>query len=257
MGQSNSLVVLLMGAAALSAWAEPAVEVATRSTAVKQPSDTKQVEDPSFIETFEGNSNEGGWSYLGNPANDLEVIATEKGNGGSYLHIPCLGFPACLDTFAPQIRTHLGKQSEFTGNYRDEEVTMLGIDLIVHAADYSATGRPLTLMLRSDNGTSEDTADDLIAFSISDESIPSPGQNWRRFTFHIPSSTKELPAQWRILQGSSHDDADWNAVITEVDQVIYFYGDPDRFYLLSGWDLGIDNAQITRRHQEPASVPQP
>ena len=37
----------------------------------------------------------------------------------------------------------------------------------------------------------------------------------------------------------------WSDLITDVDQVDFFYGDPTSIFLFLSWDVGLDNARIT------------
>ncbi len=196
-----------------------------------------------FTVTFDA-GNHGRWSYFGNPANEIEVIEPAGGNPGAYLHSTCVGL-ACLDTFAPQPRTMLGSTSMFTGDYRDRGVVSLGIDLILHDVDFSAEDRPLTLMLRNDSGTPADEGDDIVVYFVGPEDIPVPGEGWKSFDFVVPSESVTLPVGWVLQQGTGAGaDADWNTVITDVDQVIYFYGDPEFFFIFQQWEPGLDNPRI-------------
>ena len=91
----------------------------------------------TFIESFDGGSNEGSWTF-GSPNGAIEPFG---GNPSWFFH------DSFLDTFAPRPRTAFGAASEFTGNYREMRVTSVGIDLILFDVDFSAGGRPLTVML--------------------------------------------------------------------------------------------------------------
>ena len=101
----------------------------------------------NLLETFSA-GNTGRWSFFGNPDNPVEVIEPSGGNPGAFLHSTCSGL-ACLDTFAPELRTELGVASIFTGDYRAKGVASLGVDLAIFRVDFSSSGRPLsTPMLR-------------------------------------------------------------------------------------------------------------
>ena len=56
-----------------------------------------------------------------------------------------------------------------------------------------------------------------------------------------------MPPQWGRFGvcGSLTDDEVWNQVITDVDSVSLFGGDPTLFYIFQIWDVGIDNVRIT------------
>ena len=191
----------------------------------------------TFIESFEGGSNEGNWTF-GSPNGAIEPFG---GNPMAYFH------DSFLDTFAPRPRTAFGAASEFTGDYREKGVTSVGIDLILFAVDFSAEGRPLTVMLISDNSTPADFSDDWAAYLIGPDNVPLVGEGWLSYDFDIPSQSETLPLGWQtvVLGPNSPVDPDWNDVITDVAQLRYFYGDPTFFFIFQVWDLGMDNPRIT------------
>jgi hypothetical protein len=202
-----------------------------------------------FVETFDGGSNEGGWTY-GVPG---ESVPPTGGNPDAYLYAPL------VDTFAPQPRTTFGVDSLFTGDYRGRGVTKVGIDLITYDVDFSAGGRPLTVMLYSDNSTPADFSDDWAAYRIGPDNIPLVGEGWRSYDFEVPSQETALPAGWAFLQfgPGSPPSPDWNAVISKVSQLIFFYGDPELFFIFQQWELGLDNPRITTASaaSDPGRVP--
>ena len=196
----------------------------------------------NFVETFAA-GNAGRWSFFGNPDNPIEVIEAAGGNPGAFLHSTCSGL-ACLDTFAPQLRTELGVPSVFSGDYRSKGVRALGVDLAIFRVDFSSSGRPLTLMLTNDAGTPADPLDDVIVHLLGSRNVPQPDGSWHKYTFQVPSASPTLPAHWQVFQGSGNDDADWNQVITDVDQASFFFGDPQFFFIFQQWELGVDNMRI-------------
>lgn len=183
---------------------------------------------------FEDGVNTGLWTYGVGMS-----IPSSGGNPGRYLRSDG------LDTFAPQLRTQ--GSSIFTGDYRAAGVTALGVDLQTFAVDFSAAGRPLSLLLVSNNGTPGNSNDDYAAYIVGNSNIPVPGEGWKSFSFDVPSSSQALPAGWNFIQFGSQSPAnpDWNDVITGVDQVIFFYGDPEFFFIFQMWALGADNLSIT------------
>jgi hypothetical protein len=191
----------------------------------------------TFTVTFDGGVNTGGWAF-GGPG---ETIAMTGGNPGAYLHTPE------LDTFAPQPRTHFGLASPFSGDYRGKNVSAIGVDLITISAEFGADGRPLTVMLISDNGTPGDTDDDWAAYFVGAVNVPLPGEGWKSYSFTVPSQSTTLPAGWLTLGlgPTSPPVPDWNVVMANVNQVVFFYGDPTFFFLEEVWDVGLDNASIT------------
>ncbi|MCH8805900.1 MAG: hypothetical protein IH986_07410 [Planctomycetes bacterium] len=188
-------------------------------------------------ETFEQGTNPAGWTFgTGN-----ERIEPNGGNPGRYLHDPV------IDTFAPRPRTGFGTPSVFVGDYRTRQVTRVGIDLITHRVDFSAAGRPLSVILISDNGTPNDFLDDWGAYHIGPRNVPLVGEGWLSYSFDIPAQAPTLPVGWNIILfgPNSPPNPDWNDVITDVAQLQYFYGDPTRFFIFQVWNLGLDNASIT------------
>ncbi len=200
--------------------------------------------EPTFVETFDSNSNEGGFSFFGAPGNPVEIFEEGGGNPGAYLHATC-GQYGCLSTFAPQLRTPIGEPSIFTGNYRAKKVTKVGVDIAIFGCADSGW-RPLSLLLRNENGTPYDFSDDIQVFWTGNKMIPMPNGVFKEFNFFIPSESDTIPKGWQVLPGygSGDDDADWNKVITDVSQITFFFGDPMMFFMLQSWELGVDNTRI-------------
>jgi len=158
-----------------------------------------------------------------------------------------------IDTFAPQPGTGPGTASLFTGNYRAGHVTSIGVDLITYSVDFTATGRDLTLVLLEDGGTGS-PADDWIAYRIGPANVPLPGQGWLSYDFAVPAQSTVLPPGWQTLPlgPNSPPNPDWNELITDVDRVSFFYGDPELVFIFQQWKLGLDNPRITFSPPPPA-----
>jgi len=190
----------------------------------------------TFTESFEGGHNTGGWT-LGNT--DLEAIEATGGHPGAYLHFPD------LDTYAPQPRT-TAAGSVFTGDYRAQGVSSVGIDLVLHRVDFSAADRPVAVLLTSDGGTPDDFSDDCTVYQLGNKPGPSPNSTWRGYKFKVPSESATLPRGWNVLNCSDSDpDVGWNRVIQDVDQLRFHVGDPELFFIFQVWDFGMDNPTIT------------
>ena len=197
---------------------------------------------PTFVETFDGGSNTGGWTY-GGPGS----IPPNGGNPGAYLN------SGTLDTFAPQLRTSL-VGTVFTGNYRTKGVTELGVDLI-QLSNTTTGGRPCTLMLFHNNNTPGNPNDDTAAYFLG-PNIPAQGQGWKSYDFVVPSQDTTLPAGWQLLNMGNIDDPPlhtWDQVIQHVDKVQYFYGDPTFVFIFQLWVVGADNLRITEMVCESAA----
>jgi hypothetical protein len=189
----------------------------------------------TFVESFDGGSNVGGWTF-GAP---FETIEADGGNPGAHLHADG------LDTYAPYARTTLGEESVFTGDFRARNVTGLGIDLRTYYVDFSAAERPLALLLYHDNDTPGDVSDDWAAYTLGADA-PTPADGWLSYDYGIPSQAPDLPAGWSWLDvGGSSPAFDWQELITDVDAVMFAYGDPTWFYIFQMWTLGLDNPRLT------------
>jgi hypothetical protein len=188
-------------------------------------------------ETFENGSNAAGWTTYG----PNETIPSSGGN--PTWHLRSEG----LDTFAVRLDSQDGLSSAFTGNYAARNVTTLGLDAIVTHVDFSAGGRPMTLVLCNNMGTVGDVGDDVCVY-IRGGTIPQPGQGWLSYSLPVPSQSTGLPQGWQVMTfGPTNltDDQIWDLVIHDVDYVEWFWADPEFFYIFQMWDVGADNIFIT------------
>ncbi|MFO0840722.1 MAG: hypothetical protein U1D55_19620 [Phycisphaerae bacterium] len=203
----------------------------------------RAVAQSTFVEGFES-GNEGGWLY-GSPFGGIQIVG---GNPGA-----CFRDPQ-IDTFAPQPHT-TQHPSEFTGDYRARHVTSVGIDLILFYVDFSAGGRPLSVILETDNGTPGNFSDDWGAFLIGPAIVPQLGEGWRRYDFAIPSDAPSLPAGWEFIQfGPGSPTPIWNTLLHNVTRLRFFYGDPRNFFIFQVWDVAMDNPRITYNPAQPGDL---
>ena len=188
-----------------------------------------------YVETFSDGFNLGGWTY-GSPNGHI----MQTGGNPDYYFLD-----NGLDTYSPHARTTL--ESVFTGDYRGRNVTTVGIDLILHRVDFGVGQRPLSVMLISKNGTPDDYSDDWAAYHIGPENVPQVGEGWKTFDFEIPSQATDWPPDWHFIRTGPNapQNPDWNFVITAVDQLGFFYGDPELFFIFQMWEVGMDNPRIT------------
>jgi hypothetical protein len=201
-----------------------------------------------YNESFSDGGNEGLWSLSGRGALD-----SSGGHPGAFLHDPY------LETFAPWGQTQWGVESLFTGNYRAQDVISLAADFRTFSVNLTAEERPMSVMLLSDAGTPRDPTDDLFVFYVGRENIPLPGRGWDGYEFDVPSDSATLPFPRSLIEGepgwvatrgdvftpAPDADAAWNAVIEDVDQVIFWFHDPRFFAFIQSWDVGMDNPSIT------------
>jgi hypothetical protein len=218
-----------------------------------------------FTETFEGGKNEGGWSF---GISDEAILEEDGSHGDVLVTTACLGTSFCLVpdqplvTFAPRART--GKaDSEFGGDLRARGVTRVGADFRLYRVNTGTyQERPLSLVLVNFNGTPEDPTDDLYVCLVGRRNIPTPSPEgnggWGRYDFDLPTSSPTLPtprsevegdfgwvaAEGDIFTPALDPDAVWNAVVEDVDQMIFWWHDPRFFAILQNWKVAMDNASI-------------
>jgi len=193
---------------------------------------------PQLVVTFDGGApgNIGGWTYGPAP-----TYPSMGGNPTWYLRT------ANLDTFAPQLRTT--GSSAFVGNYNALRMARLGVDLNTFQVDFSADDRPLALILVNDNGTPGNPNDDWGAFNLG-SNIPVPGEGWKSIDFEIPYwvTGAAMPAGWTGIQfGGSAPVPNWDTLVKDVDRVVFFYGNPEFFFIFQNWTVGADNIRLTKR----------
>ena len=73
------------------------------------------------------------------------------------------------------------------------------------------------------------------------------------FFFVVPAQETSLPKGWNTINFGPSGTPDWNTVITDVDRVTFFYGNPEFVFIFQMWDLGMDNPRITMV-PEPATL---
>ncbi len=192
------------------------------------------VASQTFVESFTGGSNVGGWHLT--QTQDMNPMS--GGNPGAYIDAVQFG------GFEPTARTTVAAPNVFLGDFRARNVTSIGIDLETVAVQFGA-GRPLTLMLDSNNGTPADPTDDCTVYIIAASSIPQVGAGWVSFDVPMPAQSTVIPAGWMTNSCAATPDVGWNEVITNVTTVRWVYGEPGFFYPADVWTIGVDNPRIT------------
>ncbi len=175
------------------------------------------------ITTFSSGQNPAGWTFGANSFIDTHVGATTNW----FLHT------TNLDTFAPQLRT-TGAAGAYAGNWRTKGYTSAGVDLRTYGTQFPFA-RPLSLILHSGAQS---------VYFLGSDLVPQVAEGWKSFDFSVPSASTTLPAGWAVLAGGAPD-ATWNAVITNVTQVTFFYGDPTNFFIFDIWNVAADNLRAS------------
>jgi len=174
------------------------------------------------LDQFTGGLNQGGWTW-GGPT----IIPASGGNPGAFLRL------MDADTFAPQLRTS-GTGGPFAGNWRALGVHSVGVDLITISSQFSEQ-RECTLELSDGVHT---------IYYLGTDFVPQPGQGWKSFEFQLDPSSTTMPPGWAVFDVGEPDHT-WNAVITNVKQITFFYGNPTFFFIFDIWNAGADNLRIS------------
>ncbi len=187
----------------------------------------------SFVTTFTGFVNDGGWVWTG----IVQAGISEGGNPGYLVR----SMP--VQTDRPSFSST--QISPFSGDYRAALVTSVGIDLRTARVDASACARPLALVLETDNSTPSIPTDDAWVYFVTDHDVPCTGAGWHSYLVDVPSTSSTLPAGWLPDPGGSlGGDAAWNLVISNVTYVRWIFGDPTASYATHEWITEADNARI-------------
>ncbi|HEX6851979.1 MAG TPA: hypothetical protein VF139_11300 [Candidatus Polarisedimenticolaceae bacterium] len=188
----------------------------------------------TVTETYDGPVEEASWRVA-----SFDTILEFGGWPDAYLRV------AGLDTFGPRIFAVPERASKFLGDYRAKGVSGLGVDVNLFGIDFGAEGRPVSLYL-TNRMDPEDPFDDCDVVYVGAKNVPKPGTGWKSFDFRVPSESTTLPPGWVTVGecgGLSPDEA-WNAVITDVEDASFYFGEPDYFYIFQVWNLGFDNPRI-------------
>jgi hypothetical protein len=176
------------------------------------------------------------WSW-GPPPGPQSLVS--GGNPGNYLR------QGGLTSILPRGSTV--DPSEFTGNYRANEVLAVGIDLIAVSSGVPAV--PLTVTLVTTNGTPT-TSDDWGAYFVGPDDVPTTVGVWQSYSFNIPSLDTTLPAGWTFFAGVGAPTPNWMTLMQNVDRLTFQYGAPGTAWVGGNVTYGMDNAWI--EFAEPA-----
>jgi len=173
--------------------------------------------------------------------NGYSQIQQAGGNPGAFLY----GYG--IDSIFPRVWTAPNNGGIFTGDYRTQQVTSVGLDADLIYVDFQNVGnRPMTLLLVSDNGTAGNPDDDWAAYKKG-ANIPYLNDGWLSYDYPIPYDATTFPPDWQALGlgGSPPANPDWNVLMGDVTDVWFWWGDPELFYIFQTWQIGVDNARIS------------
>lgn len=193
-----------------------------------------------FVETFDNGSNNGDWHLTVNPA----TIEPDGGNPGPYLR-------ATADAAVPTWYVPLDTPSTFfLGDYVQKKVGTLSFDINIFSG-VEVPDRAMTLDLKTTLGTG-DFSKGVDAYYIGTHISKFP-VGWRSYEFAVDATSPAIPSGWVVTKGNGKPgtDADWQALMHDVETLGVELGEPGFFYPFGIWDLGLDNPRITRLLRQP------
>ena len=193
-----------------------------------------------FVETFDNGSNEGDWHLTVNPA----TIEPDGGNPGPYLH-------AMADAAVPTWYVPLDTPTAyFLGNFAEKKVGTLAVDIDIFSG-VEVPDRAVTLDLETTLGTGDFTKG-VDAYYIGTDISHFP-VGWQTYEFPINAASTTIPPGWVVTKGNGRPgtDTDWQALMGDVETLGVELGEPGFFYPFGIWDIGLDNARITRLLRQP------
>src|ERR1041385_5600355 len=187
-----------------------------------------------YVETFEDGINDDDWRLT--TSND-PVIEPTGGNPDAYLYQE---IDSATPTWVPLSDTGAG---HFIGDYAGLGVTGMSFDLNIFAG-IGVPNRNVTLNIGSTFGTGN-YLKSVTAYYIGVDISRLP-RDWHTYSFKIDSLSPVIPPGWKVFRGNGHEghEADWQALMQDVEWIGFELGTPGYFYPVWVWDLGIDNIRI-------------
>jgi len=172
------------------------------------------------------------------------TIEPDGGNPGPYLRATA---DAAVPTWFVPLDT---SDTHFLGNFASHKIGTLVIDIDIFGG-VEVPDRAVTLDLNTTLGTG-DFSKGVDAYYIGDDISKFP-VGWRTYEFPINASSLTIPPGWVVTKGDGRPgtDADWQALMADVETLGVELGEPGFFYPFGIWDLGMDNARITRLLRQP------
>jgi hypothetical protein len=200
--------------------------------------------DAAFVETFDNGSDNGDWHLTDDPTR-LLVIETDGGNPGPYLH-------GQVNSSIPTWYVPVGTATKFfVGDYAAKGVSGLSFDVNIFEG-FQVPNRNVTLDLLTSLGTG-DFGQGVEAYYIGADISKLP-VGWHTYTFRFDATSQTIPPGWVVINRATDQngtDADWQALMHDVETIGLFLYNPQYLYPTFFWDLGLDNVRIFRQYSAP------
>ncbi len=191
----------------------------------------------AIVETFDNGSDDGDWHLSSNP-NELLVIEPDGGNPGPYLH-------GTVDAAVPTWYVPIGTATHFLGNYARQQVREMTCDINIFAG-LAVPDRAVTLDIETTFGTG-DFSKGVDAYFVGKDISTFP-IGWYTYRFPLDAASATIPPGWVVTKGNGKPgtDADWQALMRDVETLGVELGQPGYFYPDWIFDLGLDNVRLRR-----------
>jgi hypothetical protein len=193
----------------------------------------------TYVETFDDGMNHTGWTWDRTAAGSIEPAG---GNPGGFFQSDLQAIPNLFSSDAL-----------FTGDFRARAVGSLGGDL--RTGEFASRAGPISNILAHQNGTAADPSDDSFAHFVTSTPAPvTPGAGWVSFDVAVPFESVPTPTGWvmtGLLPFQPAPDS-WDTLITNVDEVIFAWGNSLQPQLLFDVVRGGDNLRVTYNVPGPA-----
>ena len=187
-----------------------------------------------YVDNFEDDANTDNWRLT---TSTEPIIETTGGNPDAYLF---------QETDAATPTWYTSPRSHFLGNLARRGITELSADIDIFAG-ISAGRRNMTLNISTTFGTG-DPSRGVAAYDIGTDITRLP-EGWQTYTFYFDAASPVIPPGWVVTRGDGRParNADWQALMRDVEAVGFELGTPGFFYPVWIWDLGVDNIVISSR----------
>jgi hypothetical protein len=189
----------------------------------------------TYTETFDDGNDEGDWHLTVNPP----TLETDGGNPGAYLR-------ASADAAVPTWYVPLNTPTKFfLGDFAANRIATLSVDLNIFSG-VEVPDRAVTLDLNTTLGTGDFTKG-VDAYYVG-RNISQLPTGWHTYAFPVNATSTTIPPGWVVTKGdgSPGTDADWQALMHDVETLGVELGEPGFFYPFGLWDIGLDNCRVSR-----------
>ena len=135
--------------------------------------------------------------------------------------------------------------THFLGDFASKRLGTFTVDIDIFSG-IAVPDRNITLDFNTTLGTG-DFSQGVDAYYVG-ANISRLPVGWHTYGFPVNAASPTIPAGWVVTKGNGEPgtDADWQALMHDVETVGVELGTPGYAYPFWLWDLGIDNPRVSR-----------